>query len=54
MLEQVADEAYSTPDIVRTAPHNSTIHQVDHAWLDAPDQWSVTWRAYKRKHLGNG
>ena len=50
-----AEEAYADPDTVRSAPHRSTIHQVDHSWLDDPEQWAVTWRAYLRKngrHIG--
>lgn len=49
VLRHVSDEAYSNPEIVRTAPHNSTIHKIDHGPLDDPSQWAVTWRAYKRK-----
>ncbi len=50
MLNAVAEEAYADPDTVRSAPHRSTIHQVDDSWLDDPEQWAVTWRAYLRKH----
>ena len=50
MLRAVAEEAYTDPEAVRTAPHRSTIHQVDHSWLDDPEKWAVTWRAYLRKH----
>jgi glycine dehydrogenase subunit 2 len=50
MLHAVAEEAYADPDTVRSAPHRSTIHQVDHSWLDDPGKWAVTWRAYLRKH----
>jgi glycine dehydrogenase subunit 2 len=49
VLRHVSNEAYSNPEIVRTAPHNSTIHKIDHGPLDDPSQWAVTWRAYKRK-----
>jgi len=35
--------------LVKTAPHNSTIHTIDHAPLDDPSQWAMTWRAYLRK-----
>ena len=52
MLAAVAEEAYADPDTVRSAPHRSTIHQIDHAWLDDPERWAVTWRAYLRKHGG--
>ncbi len=49
ILKQVAGEAYSNPEIIRTAPHNSTVHQNQHEPFDNPDEWAVTWRAYKRK-----
>jgi glycine dehydrogenase subunit 2 len=49
MLTQIADEAYSNPEIIRTAPHNSTVHRTHHEGFDDPDQWAVTWRAYLRK-----
>jgi len=49
ILRHVSNEAYSNPEIVKTAPHNSTVHKIDHGPLDDPSQWAVTWRAYKRK-----
>ena len=49
ILAHVAEEAYTNPELVRTAPHNSTIHTIDHAPLDDPSQWAMTWRAYLRK-----
>jgi glycine dehydrogenase subunit 2 len=49
ILAHVAEEARTKPELVKTAPHNSTIHTIDHAPLDDPNQWAMTWRAYKRK-----
>ena len=49
VLRHVSNEAYTDPEIVKTAPHNSSIHKIDHRPLDDPSQWAVTWRAYKRK-----
>ena len=49
ILTRVCREAYDDPEIIRTAPHNSTVHTIDHHPLDDPDQWAVTWRAYRRK-----
>ena len=49
ILAHVAEEARTNPERVKTAPHNSTIHIVDHAPLDDPLQWAITWRAYQRK-----
>jgi glycine dehydrogenase subunit 2 len=52
ILAHVANEAREDPDRVRTAPHNSTIHTIDHAPFDDPARWAMTWRAYRRKHGG--
>lgn len=49
VLEHVVNEAYETPEVVKTAPHNAPIHQLTTA-LDDPAQWATTWRAYTRKH----
>ncbi len=49
ILAHVAEEAHRDPEMVRTAPHNSTIHTVDHDPLDDPARWAVTWRAYQKK-----
>jgi glycine dehydrogenase subunit 2 len=49
VLAQISDEAYSDPQIVKTAPHNQAIHKIDHAALEDPDRWATTWRAYQRK-----
>ncbi len=49
ILKHVSNEAYTNPEIVKTAPHNSTIHKIDHGPLDDPSQWAITWRAYIRK-----
>jgi len=49
ILAHVAEEARTTPDLVKAAPHNSTIHTIDHTPLDDPAQWAMTWRAYRRK-----
>jgi glycine dehydrogenase subunit 2 len=49
VLAHVAEEARSSPDRVRSAPHNSTIHAIDPRPLDDPTKWAVTWRAYRRK-----
>ena len=53
IMEHVADEARTDPELVKTAPHNSTVHTIDHEPLDDPSQWAMTWRAYRRK-VGGG
>ncbi len=49
ILRHVANEARTDPERVKTAPHRSTVHRADHAALDNPEEWAVTWRAYLRK-----
>lgn len=49
VLRQISDEAYSNPEIVKTAPHNQAIHRLGPESLDEPDRWAMTWRAWKRK-----
>ncbi|ADD42407.1 aminomethyl-transferring glycine dehydrogenase subunit GcvPB [Stackebrandtia nassauensis] len=49
IMRQVAHEAYTEPETVRTAPHRSTIHRTKHDTLEDPGTWAVTWRAYRRK-----
>ena len=49
ILRHVSNEAYKNPQVVKTAPHNSTIHKIHHTPLDNPSQWAITWRAYCRK-----
>ncbi|MDR9747915.1 aminomethyl-transferring glycine dehydrogenase subunit GcvPB [Paenibacillus taichungensis] len=48
-LEHISNEAYTQPDIVKSAPHNSTVHRNDESSLDDPKQWCITWRAYLKK-----
>jgi glycine dehydrogenase subunit 2 len=49
IMAHVAKEAQTDPERVKNAPHNSTIHTIDHAPLDDPARWATTWRAYLRK-----
>ena len=49
IMGHVAEEAYTNPEIVKAAPHNSTVHAIDSSVLDDPERWAVTWRAYLRK-----
>ena len=52
ILAHVAEEARLDPEMVKNAPHNSTIHKIEHEPFDDPAQWAITWRAYKKKILG--
>jgi glycine dehydrogenase subunit 2 len=52
-LQTVSEEAYENPDDVKNAPHHSVVHKIDNSWLDDPQKWAVTWRAYQKKHKRN-
>ncbi len=49
VMNKISDEAYSDPELVKSAPHRSPIHLVKDEGLDNPDKWAVTWRAYLKK-----
>lgn len=46
----IIKECYENPEIVKTAPHRSTIHQVDEKYMDDPEGWAITWKIYNRKY----
>jgi glycine dehydrogenase subunit 2 len=50
VLEKVSEEAYTKPEIVQSAPHNSSNHKVEWDGFNDPKRWAMSWRAYLRKH----
>lgn len=48
ILKKVAQEAYESPEIVKTAPHNAPISIVKQPPINDPEKLIVTWRVYKR------
>ncbi len=52
IMEQISRECYEEPDIIRHAPHNSTVHHIDHDYFDDPEKWAITWREYNSKYEG--
>jgi glycine dehydrogenase subunit 2 len=53
VIAHIANEARTRPDIVKRAPHNQAIAQLKGDWLEDPQRWAMTWRAYLRKHRPN-
>ena len=51
VLRHVCGEAYSQPELVRSAPHNQVTRRVVGTRLDDADYWATTWRAYQRKSV---
>lgn len=49
IIQHISEEAYSNPEMVKTAPHHAPIHQINYEALDDPKKWAMTWRAYMKK-----
>ncbi len=50
VLVHVLEEGRKDPELVRSAPHNQVVAQLDGSSLDDPKRWATTWRAYRRKN----
>jgi glycine dehydrogenase subunit 2 len=50
VLARISDEAYSDPELVKSAPHRQAIRQVKAEAFEDPQRWAMTWRAWLRKH----
>ena len=50
VIARISEEAYATPELVKSAPHNQPIAKLKAGALDDPARWAMTWRAYRRKH----
>jgi len=53
VLDAISHEAYTSPETVRTAPHNAAISKIDRAPSRDPQRWAMTWRVYLRKARGD-
>lgn len=51
VLAQISEEAYSNPQIVKSAPHNQAIHRLKPGETDEPGKRAMTWRAFKKKRF---
>ena len=50
VLAHVLEEGRRDPELVKSAPHNQVVAQINGASLDDPKRWATTWRAYQRKN----
>ncbi len=45
----ISEEAYTNPELVKTAPHNAALSvQIDERYLTEWEKFAVTWRAFKK------
>lgn len=49
VLAHISDEAYSTPELVKTSPHNQPTHRLKVGDTDDPSRRAMTWRAFQKK-----
>jgi glycine dehydrogenase subunit 2 len=49
VLHAISREAYTNPEIIKTAPRNGAISKIDRTPSSDPKKWAMTWRAYLRK-----
>jgi len=55
VIKKISDEAYADAESVKSAPHASSMSRMTRLEaLEEPEQWAFTWRAYRRKVLGEG
>ena len=52
VLAAIAEEARTSPDAVRSAPHRGPVGILDEHAADDPERWAMTWRALVRKRAG--
>lgn len=49
VFAHVLQEGRDEPEMVKSAPHNQVVAQIDGTGLDDPARWATTWSAYLRK-----
>lgn len=52
VLEDISRMCYEDPKHVSHAPHNSTVHHIDHDYFDDPSKYAISWRVYNKKYKG--
>ena len=48
-MQKISDEAYSRPEIVLQAPHNTTVSKLDEVKASHPKTMALSWRMHLRK-----
>lgn len=52
IIARVSEEAYADPEMVKSAPHRSSIARMDESVLHDPARVITTWRAWVKRHGG--
>jgi glycine dehydrogenase subunit 2 len=49
VLRKISEEAYSNPETVLNAPHNTAVPRLDEAKASHPRTMALSWRMYQKK-----
>ncbi len=49
-MKKISEEAYTNPEILKTAPHNTAVGPIDEVKAAHPKTMALTWRMYMKKH----
>ncbi len=49
ILRQISKECYENPEIIRNAPHNAPIHNIEHYFIDEYAKIAATWKQWKKR-----
>jgi glycine dehydrogenase subunit 2 len=49
MIHQLSDEAYKTPELIKTAPHNGAIPRIDPTPMEDIKKTALTWNAFLKR-----
>jgi len=49
VFQQISQEAYTNPEILKKAPHNCAISKIDSSPSNDPNKWALTLKAYLKK-----
>ena len=52
VLAQISKEAYETPELVKSSPHNQVVHKVPNPSIDEPERIIASWRQYLKMKGG--
>jgi len=49
VLEKISKEAYTNPEVVKKAPHNTSVSRLDEVRASHPKTMALSWRMYRRR-----
>jgi glycine dehydrogenase subunit 2 len=50
IMRKISEEAYTNPETVLKAPHNTAVSRLDEVKASHPRTMALSWRMYKKKH----